>query len=267
LFGSADGGSQFARAFNVSAPTPHSAFVRPEPDDESLTTPVKFAIGVGGGAVALLLIGIFVSSFVGSSATGESALVSVSSESTAGEPASESTLSSVSSFVSELVTGKPKTYATPQAVFDAFWRVRDDKDMMALLCTIAPDQQELIVAEAIRQLVIVRQTQPEVTKGMDKYGLDFESISPDNTTSAWRELAAKVQNPAKFFQVASDRLAKARDQIAKAQLEKFKAMAEAARQTRSENETTDPPGMNRWQPSGPRSRRQLTAEEREEATS
>jgi hypothetical protein len=219
-----------------------------------MTTPVKVAIGVGGGAVALLLLAIVLTSFVlpaiSRDQVPEGGAVAAAGTETAA-PASESALSNVGNFVSALVTGKPRTYATPQAVFDAYWRAHDNSDIKALFSTIAPDQQEMFVAQVIQRLIVARMVDATITDGMEKYGVDFEQINLSTEQRELRRIASTVDDPVGFLKAADEKLTKAAQKMAEANRKQLMEALEARRAREAAASPGRPP------------RRELTAEERE----
>jgi hypothetical protein len=222
-----------------------------------LTMPVKIMIGVGGGAVAMLLIVIVVSSFLSSSedngvttrqpTQGDGA--GSKPPSTVAEPAAESMLAKTADLLSGLVKGKPKVYATPQEVFDAYWQARQDEDLKALMGTVSPELREQALIRVIKLVALLRATNPDIAAGLEKYGVDFENVSKMPAESELRELAAQVDDPAAFMDAANRCLAEA----GRAQAEEFMEYARKARNN-----------ANR-QPAAPKARRRLTAEERAQA--
>lgn len=223
-----------------------------------LTMPIKIAIGLGGGVVGVLFVAMIASSFLSSRANNSVASQEAvpgngSTAATPAEPAAPSTLASAVDFVSGLVSGKPKVYATPQAVFDAYWRAREKEDLQTLLGTLAPHRREEVVMSSIRLLATLRREDPDLTDGLEKYGVDFEEISRATSQTKMREIVAGIKNPAGFIEAVNRRLAEAGRQ-------RWKELAEAAKKARSNTQqprTTPRPN--------PTPRRQLTAEEREQA--
>jgi hypothetical protein len=217
---------------------------------DGLTLPVKITIGVGVAAVAVLLIvmvaGRFLSSGEDQRVAGQQPTPRDGSGGTvappnAAKPAAKSTLASAADFLSGALRGRPKVYATPQEVFDAFWKAKRDDDLKSLLGTMAPDLREQMVAEVIKQVALLRVAQPAIAEGLQRYGVDFATVSQLPSESELRKLAAQVHDQAGFMEAAGRRLR----EVTRAEAKKLLDRA-----------ATAPPPT----PSQPR--RQLTAEQR-----
>jgi hypothetical protein len=225
-----------------------------------LTLPIKIVMGLGGAAVAVLLLAIVVRSFRSSGedtsvarpepmpgqGTGASVAPTAAAKPAPAKPPAPSTLAKAADFLSAGLKGRPKVYATPQEVFAAFWKAERDEDLRTLLGTMSPDLREQTVAATIGQVALMRTAKPELAEGLQKYGVDFAQVPPMLDESRLRELAAQVNDPAGFIEAANRRLLDAGRAQAKDLLE----------QARTAPQRPDQPGRP------PRPRPPLTDEQR-----